>query len=94
MNASSEVSPGTLAHLPEPLDFARMKRVLAQIGLPLPDKIEVSAAASGRGEFVRTEFGYVLADVDDALEKTPLSSEERITFKATLTALGLMDRRS
>jgi hypothetical protein len=92
MSGSSEASPSTLTRLPQPLDFARMKRVLAQIGLPMPDKIQVSAAAAGRGEFVRTDFGYVLAEIDDALDETPLSPEDRITFKATLTALGLMGR--
>lgn len=90
MNGTPEVSPETLTSLPYPLDFARMKPILAQIGLPVPSHISAVAAKSGHGEYVPGDFGLVLAEVDDALEKTKLTIESRIDFKAALTALGLL----
>jgi hypothetical protein len=79
-----------LRYLPHRFDAAALVGVLAEIGLALPNGARIlpasDVALSAAG------VAFTVAEIDDALAKTELSSTDRFAVKLAMGQHGLIGR--
>jgi hypothetical protein len=69
---------------------AAMVSALARIGLFVPNHIAASASNHGIDEMVAAGMGYETWQIDEALARTNLNTQQKIQFKLRLESAGLL----